>query len=265
MDRVWPSGVVLAQTSSGRAMLNRRLLVVSAALVCAANVLPRASFAAAQSAPSLSDAVGVLERERSAAEQYAVILATVGRKDVDAYVHGIELYADAKSEFDGLIAQLRLDLIDGRDPTKSPKFDASAAGGREEPHRLHQLRQRRGGWEDPGREAGADRRGEGRAGPGEGDRRRRPRDLGCIQKGEQGASRRHSERDRSFAVAARSRISRRNRSEGGSMERRGWLWLVAALLASLAGPALAQSDDLPSEPMLRINAPSHIGTIKSDQ
>ncbi len=40
-------------------------------------------------------------------------------------MHGIQLYADAKAEFDGLIAQLRLDIIEGRDPTKSAKFDAA--------------------------------------------------------------------------------------------------------------------------------------------
>ena len=132
MDGIWPDGVLLARKSSGQAALSRRSLVISAALVFGANLLPQADAAAANDVPSLSDVVGVLEKERSAAEQYAVILATVGRKDVDAYVRGIQLYADAKSEFDGLIAQLQFDL---------------PAGGRKEPHRLHQLRQRRGGRE----------------------------------------------------------------------------------------------------------------------
>jgi WD40 repeat protein len=45
------------------------------------------------------------------------------------------------------------------------------------------------------------------------------------------------------------------------MPRRAWLAVAAGLLALLAGPALAQPSDLPTEPMLRINAASHIGVI----
>ena len=89
--------IVLAQTPSGRTGLSRRSWLISAALVCAANLLPKADAATADKAPSLSDAVGGLAKEQSAAEQYAVILATVGRNNVDAYVRGIQLYADAKS------------------------------------------------------------------------------------------------------------------------------------------------------------------------
>ena len=122
MDGVRPGGVAHAQT---RAVLSRRSLMIFGALLCGAGVIPRPLVAAADNEPSLSEAVGVLEKERSAAEQYAVILATVGRKNVDAYLRGIKLYADAKSDFDGLIAQLRLDLIEGHDPTKSPKFAAA--------------------------------------------------------------------------------------------------------------------------------------------
>ena len=81
--------------------------------------------------PRLSDAVAVLEKERSAAEQYAVILATVGRKDANLYVRGIQLYADAKAEFDGLIAALRIDLIEGRNPAKSQRFAAALQGAAE--------------------------------------------------------------------------------------------------------------------------------------
>lgn len=122
MDGVRPSDIARAQT---RAVLSRRSLVVSGALLGGASLVPPAVVAAADSGPSLSEAVGVLEKERSAGEQYAVILATVGRKNVDAYVRGIQLYADAKSNFDGLISQLRFDLIDGSDPTKSAKFSAA--------------------------------------------------------------------------------------------------------------------------------------------
>ena len=47
------------------------------------------------------------------------------------------------------------------------------------------------------------------------------------------------------------------------MERGLWLLSFAAgLLALLVSPASAQTSDLPSEPLLRINAPSHIAVIK---
>ena len=39
------------------------------------------------------------------------------------------------------------------------------------------------------------------------------------------------------------------------------VWL-AALALLMAAPARAQSDGLPTEPMLRINAPSHIAMIR---
>jgi hypothetical protein len=100
-------------------------MVASTALVCGASLLSRAGLAATDGATPLPDLVRVLEKERSVAEGYAEILATVGRKNVDAYVRGIALYADAKANFDGLIAQLRFDLVEGREPTKSAKFEAA--------------------------------------------------------------------------------------------------------------------------------------------
>jgi hypothetical protein len=78
-DRVtWPAS---------RNTRRRRLLLVAATLI---GLMPTRLFAkTTPDAPTLSDAVAVLERERSAAEQYAVILATLGRKDVNLYVRGI--------------------------------------------------------------------------------------------------------------------------------------------------------------------------------
>jgi hypothetical protein len=75
------------------------------------------------SARTLSDAIGFLKHEKSAAEQYGVILFTVARDDAGVYVRGIKLYADAKAEFDGLIAELRFDFLNGQDPSKSAKFN----------------------------------------------------------------------------------------------------------------------------------------------
>jgi hypothetical protein len=70
----------------------------------------------------LDDAVRVLERERSAAEQYAVILDRHGKTDTSRYVQGITRYAEAKADFDGLIEALKIDLVQHRDPTGSPRF-----------------------------------------------------------------------------------------------------------------------------------------------
>ena len=99
----------------------RRLLAVAMPVgMTVVLTMPLAALAAPP--PTLSDAVAVLEKERSAAEQYAVVLATVGRKDMDRYVRGIQLYADAKAEFDGLIAALRVDLIEGNNPAKSQRL-----------------------------------------------------------------------------------------------------------------------------------------------
>jgi hypothetical protein len=69
-----------------------------------------------------SDAIRVLAREQSAAEAYAVVLQTHGKRDIARYVQGITRYAEAKAEFDGLIEQLKFDLGAGRDPQQSPQF-----------------------------------------------------------------------------------------------------------------------------------------------
>jgi hypothetical protein len=71
---------------------------------------------------ALSDAVHFLTHEKSAAEQYGVILSTVGKTDTAQYVRGMELYADAKAEFDALIAELKFDLTTGQDPVRSANF-----------------------------------------------------------------------------------------------------------------------------------------------
>ena len=69
-----------------------------------------------------------LKHEKSAAEQYGVILVTVAKDNTGLYVRGIKLYADAKAEFDGLIAELRFDLLNGQDPAKATKFNEALKG-----------------------------------------------------------------------------------------------------------------------------------------
>jgi hypothetical protein len=77
--------------------------------------------------PELAEAVGILAREKSAAEQYAVVLAMAAKQDMPRYLRGISLYADAKAEFDGLVTQLVFELKSGNDLAASPKFSAVLA------------------------------------------------------------------------------------------------------------------------------------------
>jgi hypothetical protein len=84
-----------------------------------------------EAGPSLPEAMRFLAHEKSAAEQYAVILSTVAKNDAALYVRGIQLYADAKAEFDGLIAQLRIELQTGQEPATSAKFNLTLNGAAE--------------------------------------------------------------------------------------------------------------------------------------
>jgi hypothetical protein len=76
-----------------------------------------------ETGPSHPEAMRFLAHEKSAAQQYALILSTVARNDAVQYIRGIALYADAKAEFDGLIAQLRIEFQTGQEPGKSVKFN----------------------------------------------------------------------------------------------------------------------------------------------
>src|SRR6516165_1989104 len=107
-----------ASISSRGRVLNRRIILSGLVLLAAANY----ARAAAPDEAALSDAIRFLAHEKSAAEQYAVILSTMDKDDTAHYVQGIELYADAKAEFDALIAELKFDLTTGQNPAKSAKF-----------------------------------------------------------------------------------------------------------------------------------------------
>ena len=110
--------MIAKDTAAGR---QRRWLRPLAATFAA--LLFAAPVALAQTAPkTFSDAVQVLAREQSAAEQFAVLLDRFGKSDPRRYVQGITRYAEAKAEFDGLIEALKTDLIEGRDPKNSPKL-----------------------------------------------------------------------------------------------------------------------------------------------
>jgi hypothetical protein len=105
-----------------RLFINRRLVLLGLVVTGIWSTPGAAQQAAPSAEAMLADAVRVLTREKSAAEQYAVILATVGKEDVGRYVRGIQLFADAKAEFDSLIAELKFDLTTGQDPTRSAVF-----------------------------------------------------------------------------------------------------------------------------------------------
>jgi hypothetical protein len=103
-----------------REMRVARRLFVAAALASVLCIPVRAQ----QKEPgTLSDAIRFFAHEKSAAEQYGVILITVAKDNAGLYVRGIKLYADAKAEFDGLIAELRFDLQSGQEPAASAKFN----------------------------------------------------------------------------------------------------------------------------------------------
>src|ERR1700730_12035237 len=109
-------------------LINRRLLFLGFAFIAMLGGRSNAEQATASSEAMLSGAVRVLAHEKSAAEQYAVILATVGKTDTDRYVRGIRLYADAKAEFDAMIAELKFDLTTGQDPARSAVFTGALQG-----------------------------------------------------------------------------------------------------------------------------------------
>ena len=109
-------------------ILNRRMLLLALSVA----ILPKARANAQQAAPSseamLAGGVRVLTHEKSAAEQYAVILGTVGKTNTATYVRGIQLYAEAKADFDALVAELKFDLTTGQDPSHSAVFTGALQG-----------------------------------------------------------------------------------------------------------------------------------------
>ena len=70
-----------------------------------------------------SEAFRVLAKEQSLAESYVGLWNTLGKGDFRRYADGIRLYASAKAEFDGLIEQMKQDLIQGRPLDRSTKFN----------------------------------------------------------------------------------------------------------------------------------------------
>ncbi|MDQ1273624.1 MAG: hypothetical protein QG591_2254 [Planctomycetota bacterium] len=68
------------------------------------------------------DAFRILGREQSLAESYVYMLNEFGKNDLNTYARGIELYAEAKAEFNGLIEFMKNKLIKAEPFDKSPDF-----------------------------------------------------------------------------------------------------------------------------------------------
>jgi hypothetical protein len=124
---MWRAGNWKMAPDAGRLVGRRTLLAAGAA-----SVLGFSTSAQQPESETLSDAIRFLAHEKSAAEQYGVILFTVARDNASVYIRGIKLYADAKAEFDGLIAELRFDLLNGQNPAKSAKFSDTLKKAAEE-------------------------------------------------------------------------------------------------------------------------------------
>jgi hypothetical protein len=105
--------------------VNRRLFLLGFALAGISGKASNAEQLTPSPEAALADAVRVLAHEKSAAEQYGVILASAGKADIARYVRGIQLYADAKAEFDAMIAELKFNLTTGQDPTRSAVFSSA--------------------------------------------------------------------------------------------------------------------------------------------
>jgi hypothetical protein len=77
---------------------------------------------AVRPADPLAEAIGRLKTEQTLAESAAGLLKGVGKPDVAPYARGIQRYAAAKAEFDGLLEQLLAALHRRDPPDASPAF-----------------------------------------------------------------------------------------------------------------------------------------------
>lgn len=100
---------------TGWLMLLASLLGLSLLLAC----LPPTVVSQAN---PLAEAMGYLKKEQSLAEGYAGLLKGFGKQDRAIYARGIQLYAEAKAEFDGLLEQLLAVLRQGESPDTSAAF-----------------------------------------------------------------------------------------------------------------------------------------------
>ncbi len=72
--------------------------------------------------PTLGETIRVLAEERVLGENAAALVARFGRGDAALLVEGEQLYAAAQAAFNGLIAQLQLEIAETRKPSESEAF-----------------------------------------------------------------------------------------------------------------------------------------------
>jgi len=77
--------------------------------------------------PTLGETIRVLAEERVLGENAAALLGRVGRGDAALSAEGERLYTAAQAAFNGLIAQLQLELVQTRKPSESAAFGQALA------------------------------------------------------------------------------------------------------------------------------------------
>ncbi len=77
----------------------------------------------AQDTTTENDTFQVLGEEQSFAEDYVGILKEYGKENFNKYARGIELYAEARNKFNGLIELMKHKLSEGDSFENSPDFD----------------------------------------------------------------------------------------------------------------------------------------------
>lgn len=72
--------------------------------------------------PTLGETIRVLAEERTLGEYAATLIVRQGEGDAAMQIKGELLYAAAQAAFNGLIAQLQLELVESRKPSESARF-----------------------------------------------------------------------------------------------------------------------------------------------
>jgi hypothetical protein len=86
--------------------------------------------------PTLGETIRVLAEERVLGENAAALLGRYGRSNPAELTEGERLYTAAQAAFNGLIAQLQLELIETRKPSESEAFGRALAAAVERRHAL---------------------------------------------------------------------------------------------------------------------------------
>ncbi|MBI5552656.1 MAG: hypothetical protein HY911_14205 [Desulfobacterales bacterium] len=111
---------MVSKTRSGWWISIGSACISAAVLVCYLLIFTDVGQAGQEGA--FSEAIGFLAKEQSLGESHAMILKEFGKEDMHLYAEGIQLYATAKAEYDGLLGQLKYDLSNDRSVDTSAEF-----------------------------------------------------------------------------------------------------------------------------------------------